>query len=133
MLFFKCKQNQVKVNSPKELPLLLYSNANNPATGKKLFPIFYLLPSSEGGDHLTMAKMYVEAMIQVILNINPNLPTSDATFLSWVGLQGRGAYDQKRGDHDSVCGSGAWDRDIYMIQERERNGSSTAHGTKCTP
>lgn len=76
---------------------------------------------------------YVDAMVEVIKQINPSMPNSDASFLAWIGLQGTRAYDQKCLAYDAVCGPGAWDRDIKMIQDRERNGSIGANGTKCTP
>lgn len=49
--------------------------------------MFYDTIEFEDGDHLTMGKLYVDEMVDIIRQINPSMPYSDATCLAWQGLQ----------------------------------------------
>ncbi|MDQ2179673.1 hypothetical protein [Marinifilum sp. D714] len=112
--------------------LIAYYKINNPQKGKELFPIFYETFEYEDGDHLTMGNMYVDEMVDIIMQINPNMPYSDATCLAWQGLQNTRAYDLKKNEYDNMMGqTGAWDQLMIKINKREKNGDSKANGTKC--
>ncbi len=112
--------------------LIGYFNVTDPDKGKELFPIFYEWPSYEDGQHLTMANRYVDLMANVVLQINPNMPSIDAKCLAWNGLQGTRVYDIQRSNYDSVNGADAWDIKMTEVNQRERNGTSIV-GTRCPP
>ena len=86
----------------------------------------------EKEDHLTMGNLYVDELVNIIMQINPNMPISDATCLAWGGLQETFAYELKRSEFDQINGNvGAWDQLMFTVQEREKNGEAEANGTKC--
>lgn len=112
--------------------LIEYYEINDPIKGKELFPMFYDTIEFEDGDHLTMGKLYVDEMVDIIRQINPSMPYSDATCLAWQGLQNTRAYDLKKNEYDNMIGQpGAWNQLMILINNREKNGDSKANGTKC--
>ena len=78
-----------------------------------------------------MANLYVDEMKDVILQMNPNMPLADATCLAGGGLHNTRAYDLKKFEYDQISGNGAWESVMYIVNSREKNGESTANGTKC--
>ena len=111
--------------------LIQYYELNDPVKGKELFPIFYETPDLEDGEHLTMGRLYVDEMTDIIRKLNPSLPANDATCLAWGGLQNTRAYDMQRFQYDQINGSGAWDQLMSVVNTREKNSFSTANGTPC--
>jgi hypothetical protein len=112
--------------------LIQYYEINDPQKLEELFPVFFNTMGLNDEEHVTMGKLYIDEMVDVIKQINPNMPTVEATCLAWGGLQGTTAYELKAFEFDQINGcEGAWDELMKTVNERERNGEESASGTKC--
>ena len=80
-----------------------------------------------------MANIYIDAMVDIIRNVNPDFDQSTAESLAWSGLQETWAYElMKMASLEDEAGKNIWERRIIERNEAERNSTKDAKGTNCS-
>ncbi|MCW3786955.1 hypothetical protein [Plebeiibacterium sediminum] len=67
----------------------------NTERAEELFPFFLSDPrrTKSNREHETMASIYIDAMVDIIRNGNPDFGQSRAESIAWSGLQETWAYE----------------------------------------
>ncbi|MCW3786958.1 hypothetical protein [Plebeiibacterium sediminum] len=114
--------------------LIDYYKWHNTERAEELFPLFVEDPRRIKSDeqHETMANAYIEAMADVISNINPDYPRDKAILLAWGGLEKTWAFELKKmASLTDAYGNNLWFNKFSRVNTAEKNSTPTAVGTKC--